>query len=277
MPAQERIKLIYEVERHQLAYSLISEFAMTIVFYLKDLEQYAERLTNVQRRLLLEKEALNMQRYSHCEIDLSLNELQNMEIDNDDTIVNAFILIGLSGHQSIFNMSEDEIRHSLLNRTANSPRVQKYKTTSISDVINRLSDIESANLQAAIQSKLKSCLKIDHRGLLTNASQCRSESSDSFIIYTGPTNLYLKLTNNFDKQVIQCETQNSCNHLIFTKFNNWTIPYCIESINDHILNKFQELIQQVKSKQISYNPFIDQLWFERIQDEKFSLIPKHFD
>ena len=241
---------------------------------MKDLELYADRLTYVQRRLLMEKETLNMQRNSICEIDLSLKELQNMEIDNNDTSVNAFILIGLSGHQSIFDMSEDEIKHSLLNRTANSPRVQKYRTTSISDAINRLSDIEFAKLQAHIQTKLRGWLKIYDRGLLTNTSQQISKSIVSFITYSGPTDLYSKFAKNMGEQVIQDETQSAYNRLIFKRFSGWIIPYCIESFDDYTLNKFKEQIQHLKSQKISYNPFIDKQWFERMQHEEFCLIPK---
>ena len=273
IPAKERIKLNYEIERRQLAYSLISEFVKTIEFYLKDLELYADRLTNVQRRLLIEKETLNIQRNSICEIDLSLKELQNMEIDNNDTSVNAFILIGLP-HQSIFDMSEDDIRYTLLNRTANSPRVQKYRTTSISDAVNRLSDIEFAKLQAHIQTKLRGWLKIYDRGLLTNTSQQISKSIVSFITYSGPTDLYSRFAKNIGEQVIQDETQSAYNHLIFKRFSGWIIPYCIESFDDYTLNNFKEQIQHLKSQKISYNPFIDKQWFERMQDEEFCLIPK---
>ena len=285
-PAKEVMKLSYEVKRRELA----RDIYMTLI---GQIEQYTQKLSDLNKMLGLlvdayDDELADLQGLNSdalvFEYDLSYNDKMSMTVDPAQLVVSDFLRHVEKSLLAIDVMTE--LNEKLLDYTMHLPRADEYRNKILTDVIEDLPNEEYNKLKLEILRKSARWLRIDGRGQCVNqggksvedaiaknwiisiykkdaTTKTRLERDKVFLQAAEGNDPFLTTTKDVDKQ-----------RMIFCRIDGSVIPYCIESFNDMVIDRYNEQINKARSGDLVFNPHFDKHIFEKMREEDFKLKPE---
>lgn len=289
-PALEILKLSYEIKRREVAchiYNVLHSQADELGRQLGCLDSELHGMTTMFESTL--RHLQNDRRNFVFEYDLSVNECQNMKVDDADVDVTSFI--ATLGEQSLLDIDYHTLIEKMLVYTENLPQTNAYKNILLSQVINELSEDDYQKMKVWIERRIAHWLHVDSRGEYVNISQKSVEDAiikNCFVSYLIESDegsgISCRLENDRDfarnvlmKQFIPICSENNKQRMILTSVGGSVIPYCLAFINDITMGHYAHLIDMCKAGQTTFNPHIDKGWFEKMIEENFQLKPETRD
>lgn len=289
-PAFEILKLSYEIKRREVAchiYNILHSQADELGWQLECLDSELHSMTTMFESTLRH---LQNDRWNFVfEYDLSVNECQNMKVDDADVVATSFI--ATLGEQSLLDIDYHTLLEKMLSHTENLPQAIAYKNQHIMQVINELSEDEYMEMKVEIERRIARWLRVDSRGEYVNFSQKSVEDAiikNCFVSYLIESDegsgISCRLENDRDfarnglmKQFIPIYSENNKQRMIITSVDASVIPYCLAFIDPNTMMCYKQLIARCKTGQPVFNPHIDKGWFERMMEENFQLKPETRD
>ena len=289
-PAREILTLSYEIKRREVAssiYNTLIEQADTLCKKLQELDSELKHMAMFLDDECIYKATSNTA--SVFEYDLSVNERQNMKVDEADVCVNSFITT--LGEQSLLDIDTEILREKMLTYTENLPQAIWYKNVLLYQVVENLSDEDYRKMKSEIERISAPWLRTDSRGECVNITQRLVKDAiikDYFVSYPIESDegcrIPCRLENDRDfarnglmKQFIPIYSENNKQRMIITSVDASVIPYCLAFIDDVIMKHYTHLIDRCKRGEFAYNPHIDKGWFDKMQEENFKLKPEMQD
>ena len=289
-PALEILKLSYEIKRREVAchiYNILHSQADELGWQLECLDSELHSMTTMFESTL--RHLQNDRRNFVFEYDLSVNECQNMKVDDADVVATSFI--ATLGEQSLLDIDYHTLLEKMLSHTENLPQAIAYKNRHITQVINELSEDEYMEMKVEIERRIARWLRVDSRGEYVNFSQKSVEDAiikNCFVSYLIESDegsgISCRLENDRDfarnglmKQFIPIYSENNKQRMIITSVDASVIPYCLDFIDPNTMMCYKQLIARCKTGQPVFNPHIDKGWFEKMIEENFQLKPETRD
>lgn len=292
-PAREILKLLYEIKRREVASSIYNTLITQAEVLCKQLENLDDNLKLMTKSL--EVTLVQKQMGSSAlvfEYDLSTKERQNMQVDDADVMVANFV--ATLGGQSLLDVDSDALCEKMLAYTENLPQANVYKNILLSQVIESLSDEDYKKMKDEIERKSARWLRVNDRGEYVNISNGEKSVADAvvknwIVSYYPVVNdegqkiaFRLEGDKDFAKNVLKKDylptySETTKQRMIFTCIDGCVIPYCIDSLDEMVMDKFYGLINQCKAGQAVFNPHCDKQLFERMKEEDFKLKPEMQD
>ncbi len=288
-PALEILKLSYEIKRREVAchiYNVLHSQADELGWQLGCLDSELHSMTTMFESTL--RHLQNDRRNFVFEYDLSVNECQNMKVDDADVVATSFI--ATLGEQSLLDVDYHTLIEKMLVYTENLPQAIAYKNQHIMQVINELSEDEYMKMKVEIERRIARWLRVDSRGEYVNISQKSVEDAiikNCFVSYLIESDegsrIPCRLENDRDfarnglmKQFIPIYSENNKQRMIITSVDASVIPYCLAFIDPNTMMRYKQLIAMCKTGQpvFNLNPHIDKGWFDKMQEEDFKLKPE---
>lgn len=292
-PALEILKLSYEIKRREVASSIYNALLAQAYSLCNRLEQLDGNLKLMTKSL--ESTLVQKQTGSSAlvfEYDLSTKERQTMKVDDADVMVENFV--ATLGGQSLLDVDSDALCEKMLAYTENLPQANVYKNILLSQVIESLSDEDYKKMKGEIERKFARWLRVNDRGEYVNISNGEKSVADAvvknwIVSYYPVVNeegqkvaFRLEGDKDFAKNVLKKDylptySDTTKQRMIFTCIDGCVIPYCIDSLDEMVMEKFYGLINQCKAGQAVFNPHCDKQLFERMKEEDFKLKPEMQD
>jgi hypothetical protein len=286
-PARNLLKLSYEIKRREAA----SQIYNTLITYantkLEDLEKLDKNLKLISKSI--EQTLVQKQTQGNTlifEYDLSQKERQNVKIDESEIQIHGLIE-SLNG-KSLMDLNSEELLNAILAYTENLRQAALYKERLLSQVINDLPEEDYIDLKQEIEKRSARWLRVDDRAEVVNNEQNGIKSvSDAIakqliISYYPDGDNPFKLQNDSDfiKHILNPKNafretlkESAKQRMIVTRIDGCIIPYCIGSLDEITMTRYNNLINRHNAGQSVYNPHFDKLLFEKMQKADFKLKP----
>ena len=292
-PAREILKLSYEIKRREVASSIYNTLLAQTDALCKQLENLDGNLKLLAKSI--ETALVQKQTSSSAlvfEYDLSTKERQAMKVDDADVMVASFV--ATLGTQSLLAIDSDALLEKMLAFTEGLPQADAYKNVLLSQVIENLSEEDYKKMKVEIERKSARWLRVNDRGEYVNISNGEKSVADAvvknwIVSYYPVTNaegqkiaFRLEEDKDFAKNVLKKDylptySDTTKQRMIFTCIDGCIIPYCIDSLDEMVMTKFNNLINMCKAGQAVFNPHCDKQLFERMKEEDFKLKPEMQD
>ena len=284
-PAKEILKLSHDAKRREAARDIFIALIAKIEIMLQTLtdldqkfvnlsDEYNDKLTNIQG---MNSDALVF------EYDLSYDDRINMTINSDNIIVSDFIKT-LGKSISTIDIS-NELNEKILKYTASLPQANDYRNKILTEVIDNLPQAEYDKLKVEIQKKSARWLRIDGRGQCVNAG---GKAVDDAIAKNWVVSIYkpneeyksrLHIDKNFlqnveSKDFLYVDKEVAKQRMLFCRIDGSLIPYCIETFDDMVIDRYNEQINKARGGEMVFNPHFDRHIFEKMREEDFKLKPE---
>ena len=291
--ALEILKLSYEIKRREVASGIFN----TLITQADDLCKKLENLDGSLKLLSKSLETTLVQKQSGStslvfEYDLSTKERQSMKVDEADVMVASFV--ATLGDQSLLDIETNALCEKMLAYTENLPQPIWYKNVLLSQVIEKLSDEDYKKMKVEIERKSARWLRVNDRAEYVNISDGEKSVADAvvknwIVSYYPVVNdegqkiaFRLEGDKDFAKNVLKKDylptySDTTKQRMIFTCIDGCIIPYCIDSLDEMVMTKFNNLINMCKAGQAVFNPHCDKQLFERMKEEDFKLKPEMQD
>lgn len=292
-PAIEILKLSYEIKRREVASGIFN----TLITQADELCKKLENLDGSLKLLSKSLETTLVQKQTGStslvfEYDLSTKERQSMKVDDADVMVASFVKT--LGDQSLLDIETNALCEKMLAYTEELPQANEYKNVLLSQVIANLSDVDYKIMTNEIERKSARWLRVNDRGEYVNISNGEKSVADAvvknwIVSYYPVVNdegqklaFRLEGDKNFAKNVLKKDylptySDTTKQRMIFTCIDGCIIPYCIDSLDEMVMTKFNNLINMCKAGQAVFNPHCDKQLFERMKEEDFKLKPEMQD
>lgn len=215
-----------------------------------------------------------------------------MKVDEADVMVASFV--ATLGNQSLLEIETNALCEKMLAYTESLPQAIWYKNVLLSQVIEKLSDEDYKKMKLEIERKSARWLRVNDRGEYVNISDGEKSVADAvvknwIVSYYPVVNdegqkiaFRLEGDKDFAKNVLKKDylptySDTTKQRMIFTCIDGCIIPYCIDSLDEMVMTKFNNLINMCKAGQAVFNPHCDKQLFERMKEEDFKLKPEMQD
>ena len=302
-PAREIMKLSYEIKRREVASSIYNTLITQADALCKQLENLDGNLKLIAKSLETALVQKQMKSSSLVfEYDLSTSERQNMKIDEDDIMVTSFV--ATLNNQSLLSIDSnplqdvdideiiqnkdnfDTLYKKMLDYTMRLPQANNYKDILVTQVIEELGEKEYEKMKLEIEKISARWLRVDDKGEVTQTGKLVSDTiARNWIVSfyaEDDVKTRLEKDTSFAKNVLSKDylpTTSSCarQRILFSCVDGCIIPYCIASLNDILMRRYDELMNKCKIGQAVFNPHCDKQLFERMREEDFKLKPEMQD